>query len=316
MNRCARCQVVLEDGDLRCPVCALATQAPAVARPVGASILRCDRCGAAIAYDAQRKVPRCAFCGSSMSVETPTDPPERASLAIDFRVTSEQAGQAMHTWLSGLGFFRPRDLASEAVLSTLTPLLFCAWVVDADAWVSFTADSDAGSGRSAWAPHAGQLGMSFRALLVPASRGLSAQECTQLGPAYDIQHLRPLTDAPAGVVMEQFDVQRSMARQRVADTLLATAAQRLQQERVIPGSRYRNVHVAALLRGLTTHRVVLPAYVLAYQYRGKVYRAIVHGTDARLAFGDAPLSWRKIIGIVLVVVLVIAIVVMIVNAVQ
>lgn len=312
MSRCARCQVVLEAGDLRCPVCALTTQAPAVARPVGASILRCDRCGAAVAYDAQRRVPRCAFCGASMRVETPTDPPEHASHGIDFHVTAEQAGQSLRAWLGTLGFFRPRDLASEAVLATLTPLLFCAWFVDADAWVSFAADSDAGAGRSAWAPHAGQLGMTFRALLVPASRGLSTTECARLACGYDVRHLRDLTAPPAGVLVEQFDLQRSLARQRVTDALLATAAQRLQQEHVIPGGRYRNVRVAALLRGLTTHRVVLPAYVLAYQYRGKVYRAIVHGTDARLTFGDAPLSWRTILGITLAAVLVITLIVAIV----
>lgn len=238
-----------------------------------------------------------------MHVEIPTDPPERASLRIDFVVAPQQAHAAMKAWLGTLGFFRPSDLASSAVLSGTTPLLFCVWMVDTEAQISFTADSDAGRGRSAWAPHSGQVSMPFRALMVPASRGLSAQECGRLAPGYDLRALRPIDPAPTDVLMEQFDVQRSMARQRVTDALLETAAARLQQERIIPGSTFRNVKVAALLRGLSTRRVVLPAYVMAYQYRGKTYRAIVHGTDARLTFGTAPLSWRKILGVLAAVVL-------------
>jgi hypothetical protein len=233
---------------------------------------------------------------------------------LGFRVAPQEADGALRGWMRTLGFFRPKDLATEAVISTLQPLFFCAWLVDADALVSFTADSEAGSGRSSWAPHAGQTSLAFRGLMVPASRGLQHAECAKLAPHYDLRALQAATPQPPTFHVEEFDVQRSMARRRVVEALEVTAAERLQQERIIPGSRYRNVRVSALLRGLQTRRVLFPAYVLAYRYKGKPYRAIVHGMNAQCTFGDAPISWRKVIGVVLAVLLVIAAIVAIVAA--
>ncbi len=63
---------------------------------------------------------------------------------------------------------------------------------------------------------------------------------------------------------------------------------------VIPGSTYRNVHVAVLLESLRTERHALPTYVFAYRYRGKLYRALVHGQDPSCVFGKAPYSIAKI----------------------
>ncbi len=56
---------------------------------------------------------------------------------------------------------------------------------------------------------------------------------------------------------------------------------------------------AVLPKRLTTRRWAFPCYVLAYRYRDRLYRAIVHGQDPRLVFGDAPYSLAKILAVVL-----------------
>jgi len=88
------------------------------------------------------------------------------------------------------------------------------------------------------------------------------------------------------------DAQRSAARRVVHDRIEALA--RVAVEPRIPGRRYRNVHVACLLEHQTTERVALPAWILAYHYRGQPYRAIVHGQRAEVVFGRAPLDWHKV----------------------
>jgi hypothetical protein len=298
-HRCARCATPIEEDDLRCAVCGCATPPAEGAKREIASVLRCDGCGAAVAYSAAHQAPRCAFCASVMRVETPTDPIEKADSFMRFEVSPEQAAVQLRAWLRTLGRFRPSDLASSAAIQSLQPIFFACWIVDAKSLVSWTADSDAASGRSSWAPHAGQTLLDFERLLIPASRGLTHDECRRLTPYFDLGRASSTPTGPKDAVVEQFDVQRSAARAIVVDAILATAASRLTQG-FIPGGSFRNVRVSALLHGLTTRRVGAPAYVLAYRYREKPYRAIVHGQDPRCVFGDAPFSILKIAIAVLV----------------
>ncbi len=260
-----------------------------------ARILRCEGCGAAVAFSAEVGAPRCAFCAAVMRLEQPSDPIEIAERVLPFGVPAEAARGALRAWLASLGFFRPSDLAASSTLEQLRAIHWCCWLVDADALVSWSADSDAGSGLSAWAPHAGQTAMTFQRLVIPASRGLSLRECARLSAHYDVGHLVEAQDAPGGALIEQFDVQRSAARSIVVDAIERTAAARLVDRHIIPGSRSRNVRVAILLRALQTERVALCAYVLAYRYKGRSYRAIVHGQNAAVTFGEAPYSIAKIV---------------------
>ncbi len=295
MTPCARCRSPLEADDLRCAICAMPTT-PARERSARAAarILRCDGCGAAIAHDAAVVAPRCVFCAAVMRVEEPKDPLEVAERVLPFAVSPEQAGESLRAWLATLGFFRPSDLASTSTLEHLRPIHWCGWLVDADAFVSWTADSNAGSGRSSWAPHAGQVAMRFQRLLISASRGLSLAECSKLTVRYDVSRLVEARDVAEGGLIEQFDMQRSAARAMIVSAIERTATARLAEQRMIPGTVFRNVRAAVLLRSLQTERVALSAYVLAYRYKGRSYRAIVHGQDASCTFGGAPYSYTKI----------------------
>jgi hypothetical protein len=291
--RCQRCECAIEAGDLRCAVCSLPVPAErhVVERPA-ARVLRCDTCGAAVAYEVEVQAPRCAFCGSVARVEQPTDPIEQPQWAVPFAVTPDQAREALRQWMGRLGFFRPADLASAASLEALSPLWWVGWVFDARALISWAADSNAGAHRSAWAPHSGQVPLDFARVLVPASRGLSAEECWQLTPRFDISRAGETFVGPPGAVCEGFEVQRSAARRVIADAIERLAAS--QAARFVPGTTYRNLRVAVLLESLRTLRFALPTYVLAYRYRGRLYRALVHGQDARCVLGTAPWSIARI----------------------
>lgn len=314
---CSRCATPLEDGDLRCCVCALPI--PAAANPVERArtqILRCTECGAAVAFDANKQAPACAFCGAVMKVEQPVDPIEVATRRIPFAVDRARAEQGLRAWLGKRGFFAPKTLSDEAVLESLHPLCWAAWMVDAHASISWTADSDAGSQRSDWAPHSGVFSEVFNNITVPATRGLTPSECLQLIPHYDVSRVVPADQARDGVdaeaVIESFDAQRSAARQLVMRGIENTAAARVQ--RVVPGSRVRNIHVSVLLERQVTDRVALPAWVLAYRYRGSPYRAVVHGQDASVVFGSSPTDWGKVMLVIAGVLLAIAGVIALVAA--
>jgi hypothetical protein len=313
---CARCQTPLASDDLRCSICALAApllgHGAALTTTEQAQVLRCAGCGAAVKYVAAAQAPQCAFCSAVMKLEQPSDPVEEAEAFLPFRVPPEAASAALADWLGTLGWFRPAKLAREAKLEALRPLWWAAWLVDAHATVSWTADSDHGSGQSAWAPHAGRSDLTFENLLISASRGLRHDETEKLAPWFDLRTLVPHAHTgaadnagDAGITLEGFELQRSSARHHVVRAIEATAAARLQGTD-IPGTSFRKVQVAVLLERLQTRRVALPTYVLAYRYGKRHYRAVVHGQDPSCVFGEAPYAWGKISLVVLAVAAVIA----------
>lgn len=299
VGTCARCASPLERGDLRCAICAELAPAPAERRAaVEVEVLRCAECSAVVAYDPDARAPRCAFCDAVMQLETAEDPPEQTELFLPFTVDRAQAAAAVRTWLGSLGWFRPGDLRERARVTEVRPLWWVGWAFDADALVSWAADSDAGSGRAAWAPHAGQVRMTFDDIVVPASRGLTEKEAAELVPRYALASGLPAVEPPEGTLAEQFDVPRSEARARVAAAIERLAAARVEKGHV-PGRSFRNVRAVPLVRALVTRRYSFPAWVMAYRYRDEVYRAVVCGQDAGRVLGKAPYSFWRIAGAVL-----------------
>jgi hypothetical protein len=297
---CGRCQAQVEDGDLRCAVCAWVV--PQRADDAGVAndamrVFRCQGCGAAMSWSAEKKAVACAFCGEATTLEEINDPVEQTEAWVPFAVDAAGAREALRAWLKGLGWFRPSDLATASTIDEIKAIWWPAWIFDARARVTWAADSNAGAGRSAWAPHAGDAEIAFERILVGASRGLEEKEMAALAGAYDLE---PSTSSPVRdekILEETFDVQRTAARANVARARDALAVERIRKGH-IPGSTFRNVKVSLVLSQLLTRRVALPAWVLAYRYGGTLYRVVVHGQDAKAITGSAPRAVWKILAVV------------------
>ncbi len=323
MTPCRRCESPLERGDLRCAICGASVPPPSAevdatdrgARPaedraVRVTFLRCSGCSAAIAYDARAALARCAFCESELALEEVDDPLEQVEAWVPFGVDVERARRALEGFWRGGGLFRARDLPERGRLEELRPIYWVGWVFDVEALISWTADSDRGARRSPWAPHAGQVALGFERVLVSASRGLSDDEVAALAAGYDLTSAVTATTPPAipvaeresnsargdadgELVLERFDLQRSQARARIL-----VAIERLAREAIsnghVPGRRIRNVHAEALLRGLRTRRIALPAWIVAWRYRDEVHRAVVCGQDAQVVHGHRPTLFAQL----------------------
>ncbi|MEM6470485.1 MAG: hypothetical protein AAF802_13095 [Planctomycetota bacterium] len=263
------------------------------------TILRCKGCGAAIAYDPKHRSPACSFCGDVVEEEYVADPMEQTEFYLPFTVSRDDARKALRSWLGSQGWFAPSDLSSSATLTELKPLWWVAWVFDAEAFVSWTADSNAGARRSAWAPHAGQNRLQFDTILVSASRGLSFAEASAMSTKFNLStRQNSPTGADDDATIEQFDVQRSEARTQVMGAIDQLAARRVESQ-FIPGTTFRNTKVSTLLHRLVTRRYALPAYVLAYHYKEQLYRVVICGQDAGTVIGKSPKSAWKVLLVVL-----------------
>ncbi len=279
-------------------------------------LLRCTGCSAALAHDPDTVGHTCGFCGEPLELEQSTDPLEVVEWTLPFTVDAEAARSALRAWLGDQGFFQPSDLKRSAQLDSLRPLWWVAWCFDADALMSWTADSDLGSMEAEWAPHSGQVEMRFEDVLISASRGLSDEETSELALSYDLETKEITAAIPDGAHREEFDVQRSAARALVQSAIRSIGAARLERQEV-PGSRCRRLHFEPLLRALETQRLAFPAWVLAYKYRGELYRVVISGQDASCVRGKAPFSLAKLfllIGLVIGGLLVVALFVALLSA--
>ena len=296
---CQRCESVISTDDLRCPICNLTTPASEAAdRPESVvDILRCSGCGAAMTYDIAKRAAACAFCGSVLEVEHPADPLEQAQTLLPFTIDRERALAAYRSWLGSLGWFRPGDLRTDARLETIQALRWVGWVFDARAEVSWAADTDADTRRSDWAPHSGRAELEYDDVVVPATRGLTREEVAVLLPSYDLALVATAADLVNDSTVEQFDVPRSTARARLVEAVERLALKRI-AGRHLPGRRVRNLKAATVLRGLEARRFALPAWVLAYRYKDRLYRTVLSGQDATCLKGEAPYSVARIAAVV------------------
>jgi hypothetical protein len=312
--QCQRCHSRLEAEDLRCPVCALPTPKPLrAADRERARVIRCSNCGAAMAYSVEAQAPKCAFCASEMRTETQEDPIDQADRFVPFEVGTDQAHEALRTFLGKGGFFRPQDLASRAAVDSLKPLWWPGWKFDAQVEATWTADTDAGAHRSDWAPHSGATRLVLHNILVSASRGLTLAETQALAPSYDISKAQPKPEGPPGAQVELFDVTRSGARRQILSAVEGTAREHIAKTD-LPGRRHRNLRAAVALSGLDTAHYALPAYVLAYRYGKKLYRVVVHGQDPSCVLGEKPVSWAKVAVTVLLALALLVIVFLVIQA--
>jgi len=337
---CVRCETPLEKEDVRCAICGLPVERVLEAGHLTAGaalrlqVVRCSSCHAALRYDVKLQAPRCAFCGAVTKLEARVDPLESPDAILPFAVSPNQAEAALREFLGRAGWFRPGDLRSGASISQLTPLFWAGFLCEAEAALSFTADTNLGSGKARWAPFAGQHELSIDRLLVSASRGLTQGEAASLASHYRLEsaqllHLEsraqettPIDTAleaegegeagqdlmtllkskeliSEGTIVESFDLHRSSARQVVVQAIEGAAGEAASQW--VPGSRMRNFKIISRLTKLRSHRLLLPAYVMAYRYRNESYRVIVHGQDASRVIGKTPLSpWKILLALGLV----------------
>jgi hypothetical protein len=194
-------------------------------------------------------------------------------------------------------------LARAAVVTTLRQVYVPFWAFAARVWTYWTADSSpAPMGASGdWYPMAGENRAEYRDQLVGASSVLTPAETHAICPFDLARAVAPENVDLNNVVYEQFRVQRKYARP------LARAGLE-QQERdactkYVPG-RCRNMKVNIRIEGLTGEPVLLPVWIMAYQYRGRLFRFLVNGQTGQCT-GSAPTSYGKmaaVVGIALAVI--------------
>lgn len=317
-TRCTVCRTYLDGEDLFCSNCGTENATGIDAEGVGiapsptttqqASVMsfRCEQCGASMSYDASAKTLRCPFCGSEKMSSRSDARTLRPSGVVPFRVDQTQAETLLRKWLSQ-GFWKPGDAAQQSTLNKITQVYVPFWVFSATTETAWTADSSAvtAGARGQWRPMSGTRAGSYDGLLVGASGTLTPAEVQEIAP-YDLSDsVAPDTIDLRDVIVEEFRVTRRDAR--VSASALVEQYETSQSQKSVPGTaRHCNCNVR--LQNMKSVPMLLPVWIMVYQYRNQPFRVLVNGQTGEV-FGAAPFSYAKLSGVVAGLFLVIVIVI-------
>jgi hypothetical protein len=271
--------------------------------------VRCQSCRAISVFDPQRVAQRCDFCGSAQLVpyEQTKDAFTPESL-LPVRVSETQVRETIRRWY-GNRWFAPNALNDRALTDQVHGIYLPYWTFDAQVHADWTAESgyyyyeteyytDAQGNRQSrqvqrirWQYSSGSLDHFFDDELVAASVGVDADKLRAIEP-FPTEELVPY-DAGylSGWVVERYQLDLVAAARHSREVMDAKLRSLCAAE--VPGDTQRNLQVDADYSGQTFKHILLPVWLLSYNYGARKFQVVINGYTGAIA-GDYPKSWIKI----------------------
>jgi len=277
--------------------------------------VKCQSCQAISVFDATRVGQRCDFCGSTALVPyAEVKDAFRPESLLPMKVSETQVRDALRQWY-GSRWFAPNKLKQAALTDTVKGLFIPYWTFDAQVHAEWTAESGyyyfeteyytGANGKQQsrqvqkvrWEPSAGAVDRFFDDELVPASRGVQPETLRQIEPFPSTTELVPYNAGfLSGWVVERYQIDlvtaAKMSRDRMEREMQALCAAQ------VPGDTHRNLEVEDDYSGQTFKHILVPIWLVSYNYGTRNYQVVINGYTGRIA-GKYPMSWVKILFAVL-----------------
>jgi len=288
--------------------------------------VKCQSCQAISVFDPERVGQRCDFCGSAALVPyEEIKEAFRPESLLPFKVSEVGVRENIRRWY-GSRWFAPNRLKRAALTDTVKGLYIPYWTFDAQVHADWTAESgyhyyetehytDAQGKhqtrqvrKTRWQWSSGQLDHFFDDELVPASRGVQPDLLRRVEP-FPTKELTPYNVGYlSGWVVERYQIDLVSAAQHARDLMerktVSLCAQR------VPGDTHRNLSVNTTYARQTFKHILVPVWLLTYQYGPRTFQVLINGFTGEIA-GHYPKSWVKIALAVLAVLIVVGVVIFI-----
>ncbi len=290
--------------------------------------IKCQSCQAITVFPAGVAAQKCAFCGSAaLANYDELRAPIRPESLMPFRYAEAQVRDAVHNWYK-TRWFAPNLLKKAALTDKVNGFYLPFWTFDAQANCPWTAEAGYyyyttesyrdSNGRTQtrqvrhtrWVPASGTVQHFFNDELVAASRGVPGDLIKKIEPFPTLDQLKPY-DASflSGWVVEQYQIDlkegSDRAEQAMNDGLRTLCSKQ------VPGDTQRSLAIYPTYSERTFKHILLPVWVLSYNYVGKPFQVLINGYTGTIA-GRYPKSWVKIT--LLVVAILIGLVIVLVIA--
>lgn len=274
--------------------------------------VNCRSCGAHVEFADNVTSARCPFCGTPQVAERASAKQIRPSAILPFAIDVDASRAAYAKWLSGL-WWAPNDLTKMAVIDgALQGVYIPFYTFDATAFTAYTGQrgedywdteyySVVVNGRTQrrsrqvrktrWYPARGNVTSHFDDVLVIATASLPTNRLATLEP-WDLKNLAPYADQfVSGFSSETYSLSL-VDGYKVAQTLFQpTIDMHIRHD--IGGDRQIISSKNSVYESVRFKHILLPVWVVAYRYKGKVYQILINARTGELS-GCRPYSWVKI----------------------
>ncbi len=290
--------------------------------------VQCQSCRAVMVFDAARVGQNCEFCGSPALVDyQEIKSPIRPQGVLPFKVDRNKVRDDIRHWWRSK-WFAPGRLARAALVDTVHSLYIPYWTFDAKARCPWEAEAGyhyyvdvegrdnqgrrmvRKEQRTRWEPASGVVDHAFDDEPVPGTQGLPIDLLRQVEP-FPTHDVVPYDTAfLSGHVVEHYKVVLLEAAERSQQQMHAALERLCAQQ--IPGDTYRNLRIFPTFSGRTFKHVLVPVWLLSYNYGARAFQVIVNGYTGKIA-GKYPVSVWKVLLVILLALIAVALVIAVNN---
>lgn len=294
--------------------------------------IKCSACGAETTFPSNVTTQDCPYCGATLIAQnTHTVEMLRPKSILPFAVTQAQALESVTKWIQGL-WFAPNKLKQYAEKdSKLKGLYIPYWTYDCSTISKYSGErgerynvtehyTAMENGRTVsrtrevqrtrWYPAGGTVHVDFDDVLVNASNSLPRNYADKLEP-WDLHALVPFQEEYLpGFVAEKYQVDLAAGFETAKGIMEGGIHSAICSD--IGGDEQRINSVNSTYNDVTFKHVLLPVWIGAYRYQGKVYQILVNARTREVQ-GSRPYSSLKITLFVLFILLVIFLIIHLAN---
>ncbi len=292
------------------------------------NVVSCNNCGATTTIEAHLQSHSCPYCMTPLVIkDAHSESVIQPKAILPFKISKEEAKNKFKAWVKSL-WLAPNDL-KKATLDTdrFNGLYIPYWTFDSNTSSSYigqrgeyyyvnvpytttengkTVSKTRRERRTRWYTVSGNLNHAFDDVLVIASKSLPLKYAENLEP-WDLNNLTAFNNNYlGGFITEKYQVELKYGFENAKAKMEKQLRTMIKQQ--IGGDEQRIITLHTQHNNITFKHILLPIYLSAFRFKGKVYQFLVNGRTGEVQ-GERPYSGWKIALLIIAVLAVVTIVI-------